>query len=234
RRDPARCAANGGPAAAPQRGGRRGYEPHGWRRVPLPGWKARGRSSPRFPLEQRSLAVGAPAITRRRAIAAYDAVTGNRDGECVRPAGLRHRPHGARCPDAPRDLRVAHGGPRRNGSQHLPHPPLECRPPHVERKVDGKMRILDDARDLGQECLGVGIAAWQGRLRETPAKIALERLGAIAEQNGADTLFAAGDQNGTQRALTDGEAHYRARAWRAVGLAGHHRGPAWVEAGCTR
>src|SRR5207302_5670100 len=186
-------------------------------------------SSPRFPLEQRSLAVGAPAIAGRRAVAPYYAVTGNRDGECVRPAGLRHRPHGARCPDAPRDLRVAHGGPRRNGSQHLPHPPLECRPPHVERKVDDKTRILDDARDLGQECLGVGIAAWQGRLRETPATIALERLGAIAEQNGADTLLAAGDQNGPQRALPDGKANERSSTRRADRLAGHHHSLAEVE-----
>src|SRR5438046_7031818 len=52
-------------------------------------------------LEQRALALHAPAIARQRAVVAHHAMAGNRHREPVGAAGLRHRAHRLRRADAP-------------------------------------------------------------------------------------------------------------------------------------
>ena len=70
-------------------------------------------------------------------------------------------------------------------------------------------RRLDEADDLGDQSLEAGVAADQLGVREAVLQIAHQRVGIVAEQDGADALVARGDQDRAERALADGEADRR-------------------------
>ena len=52
-------------------------------------------------------------------------------------------------------------------------------------------RRLDEADDLGHQLLEIRVAADQPRLREAVLQVAHERVGIVAEEDGADALVAA-------------------------------------------
>src|ERR1041384_3864659 len=95
-------------------------------------------SGSRFTLEQRPLALDAPAVTGKRAVVAHDAVAGNGDRDRVRGAGVRYRTHRFRHADPLRDLRVGRGRPGRNLAQRLPHALLKGGAAHVEREIEAE------------------------------------------------------------------------------------------------
>src|SRR5262249_50814719 len=83
-----------------------------------------------------------------------------------------------------------------------------------------------------------GITAARPRLRETILQLAHERVGVVAQENGAHALIAACDQDRAERACADGEAdrgrglaaiarrlHGRDLAVGRVGQGGHGRRP---------
>src|SRR5947209_909543 len=90
----------------------------------------------RFPLQQRALALDAPAITGKRAVGAHDAVTRNGDGNSIRGAGPRHRAYRGRAADPFGDLAVARGSPGGDVAERLPDALLERGAAHIERQFD--------------------------------------------------------------------------------------------------
>src|SRR4051794_7003007 len=92
------------------------------------------RSSPGLAVEQRALALDAPAIAREIAVGADHAMARDRDGERVGGAGLGDRADGAGRADLARDLGVARGLAGRDLAQRLPDSLLERGAADVERQ----------------------------------------------------------------------------------------------------
>src|SRR5690606_24088019 len=104
------------------------------------------RSAPRtLPLEQRPLALDAPAIAGQIAVAAHDAMAGDRNRDPVRRACLAHRSHRARRTDPLGELRIAERLPGRDRAQRLPDALLEGRAAQVERQVESDLGRLDES-----------------------------------------------------------------------------------------
>ena len=106
--------------------------------------------------------------------------------------------------------------PGRDLAQRLPDALLEGGAAHVERQVEAERRRLDEAHDLGDQLLEIGIAADQLRAREAVLEIAHKRVRIVAQQDGADALVALRHQDRAERALADGEADLGVRAAGAV------------------
>src|SRR5262245_3132570 len=168
--------------------------------------------------EQGALAFHAEAIARQRAIAAHDAMAGDRYGERVRAAGLGDRPDRLRRSDAPRDLRVARCRTGRDLAQCSPDALLESGAANVERQVEPQAGRLDERHDLRNQPFERGVAGDQARVRKPILKIPRELVGIVAHEDGAHPAIALCDEDRPERALADGEAYFR------VGTAGAVRG----------
>ena len=116
--------------------------------------------------------------------------------------------------DTPGDFQVARRVPHRNLTQRLPDPLLKCGTAQIERQVEPKLRCVDKPHHLGYPTLEPGIPPDQGSFREAILKITRELIRIVAQQDGADTDLAGGDQDGSQRALSEGKAYF------GVGTAG--------------
>ena len=121
-------------------------------------------------------------------------------------AGVRHRAHGLRQADALRDLRVGHSRTGRDLAQRLPDALLEGGAAHIERQIETEGRRFDEADHLGHPLLEAFVPADQRRLGKAVLEFAHQRLGSVAEQDGADALAGGGDEDGAERAFADGEA----------------------------
>ena len=138
---------------------------------------------------------------------AHDAMTGDGDSEGVCCTRLRHRAHGVRGTKALGDVRVARRRADRDGAQCLPDPLLEGRAPHIEGQIEPERRGLDEAYHPGYHVFKVCVTAEQLCHGEAVLKIAHQRLGIIAEQDGADAPGSGSDKDRTQRAFADGKAY---------------------------
>src|SRR3989449_9947333 len=174
-----------------------------------------GRAAPsgsRFTVEEGTLALDAPAVARERAVVAHDPVAGNGDRDRVRRASLPDGAHGFRRADALRDLRVRHRGAGRDLAQRLPDALLKGGAAHIERQVEPERRRFDEANYLGDPLLEVLVAADQGRPGKAVLELAHQRLGLVAQQNGAHAFAGGGDQDRAERAFADGGADRRGAA----------------------
>src|SRR5262245_45799379 len=97
-----------------------------------------------FLLQQRALAVDAPAVAGESAVVAHDAMAGNGEGELVCGAGTRDGANGFRGTDAPGDLGVGRGGTQRDGLQSAPDLLLKRRAADIEREVEAGLRGFDE------------------------------------------------------------------------------------------
>ena len=169
-------------------------------------------ATPPLPLEQRALALDAPAIAGERAVGAHHAMAWDRDRDRVRRARLGDRAHGLRPADALGDLGIARGRPARNARSACQTRLLERRAAHVERQIEPMRRRLDEAHDLRDQSLELLIAADQKRLRETVLKVADKGVRVVAELDRADPFPGRRDENRAERAFADREANRRAIA----------------------
>src|SRR5262249_58076140 len=97
----------------------------------------------------RTLAIHTPAVACKRAVHAHDPVTWNRNGDCVRCAGLRDRSHRLRLAQALCKLGVGCGRACWDRANGIPHAALKRRAADVEREVKPATRgLLDKADDL--------------------------------------------------------------------------------------
>src|SRR5882672_421191 len=133
-------------------------------------------------------------------------MAGNRDRNRVRCTRVRHRAHGFGRADTLGDFRIAGGRAGRNLAQRPPYPLLEGRAAHVEWKIETERGRLDEADHLGHPLLEAFVSADQCRLGKAVLEIAHQRLGGIAEQDGADALVGGGDEDSPERAFADGKA----------------------------
>ena len=115
-------------------------------------------------------------------------------------------------PTRSRDLGVGRGRAGGNCAQRLPDPLLESGAADVERQVEPLARRLDEADDLGDRALERGVAADQLGAREAVLQVAHQRVGIVAEHDGANALVGGGDQDRAERGLADREADRRALA----------------------
>src|SRR5689334_17208609 len=132
-------------------------------------------------------------------------MTRYRYGDCIGPTCLRDGAHRVRCTNTLGDVGVAGSTANRNPGQRFPYTPLECRAMSVERKIEAATGRLDEALDLRQESLNISGTVRQYSPRKPAAQIADERLGVIAQQDGADALVGSRDENAAERALPDRE-----------------------------
>ena len=133
-------------------------------------------------------------------------MTGNRHSQGVRGAGSGHRPHRPRRSDPGRDLAVGRSRAGRDLAQRLPHPLLEGRTADIQRQVESHRRRLDESDDAGHEPLEPGVAADQRGPREPVLELPGQRVGVIAQENGAHPALAPRHQDRAERAFADGEA----------------------------
>src|SRR5262249_8290802 len=139
--------------------------------------------------QQRALALDAPAITGGRAVAAHHAVAGDRHGQRVGAAGLRHRAYRFRLAGLGGDGGIARGLARLDLAQRPPDLLLESGAAHVQRQIETALRRLDEADHLGDQLLEPLVAADELRLREGILQIAYECIGIVAELDRADALL---------------------------------------------
>src|SRR5258708_18253902 len=175
-------------------------------------WRGTASSGSRFTVEQGALALDAPAVSRQRTVVAHDPVAGNGDRDRVRRASLRDGAHGFRQADALRDWRVGHRRAGRNLAQRLPDALLKGGAAYIERQIEPERWRFDEADHFSHPLLEALVAADQRRLGKAVLELAHQRLGFVAEQNGADALVGGGDENRAERAFADGEADRRAAA----------------------
>src|SRR6478672_268013 len=77
----------------------------------------------------------------------------------------------------------------------------------IQRQVQAFGGILDETDHLGGELLEGLVAADEARARKLAFQIAQKSLRIVAEQDGRDALVAGRDQDWSERAFADGEAH---------------------------
>src|SRR2546426_837315 len=179
----------------------------------LPETRRRTASSgSRFTIEEGALALDAPAVARKRTVVAHDPVAGDGDRDRVRRASLRDGAHGFRQADALCDLRVGHRRAGRNLAQCLPDALLKGGAAYIERQIEPERWRFDEADHFSHPLLEVLVAADQRRLGKAILELAHQRLGFVAEENGADAFVGGGDENRAERTFADGEADRRAAA----------------------
>jgi putative protease len=115
----------------------------------------------RFAIEQRPLALHAPAVAGKPAVVAYHAMAGDGDRNRIRCTSLCHRASCFRRTHAFGDLRITRGRARRYLAKCLPHALLESRAAHIERQVESQRRCFDEADDPGHELFEILVAADQ-------------------------------------------------------------------------
>src|SRR5262249_48834844 len=114
------------------------------------------------------------------------------------------------------DVGVTRGGAGWNLSQCLPDTLLKGRAPNIERQVESQGRRLHKADHFRDELLELGVGARQSGAWELVLQIVRHRFGVVAQENGANAPLAPGNQNRSQRTLTDSETYFRARAAGAI------------------
>ena len=102
------------------------------------------------------------------------------------------------CPNALGDFRVACRGARRDRPQGLPDALLKSRALHIEWQIEPKCWRLDEADHPGHYMLEVWSPPMQLCLREAVLEIAYQRIGIVAEHDGADALVSGCDQDRAQ------------------------------------
>ena len=105
--------------------------------------------------------------------------------------------------------------------QRLPDSLLEQAAANVEWQLQTQAGRLDHADHLRHPALEFGVGPHQLGLAEALLDLLHQRLGRIAQEDGADALGTAGDQDRAQRTLPDGEADTLPAATLAI-LAGTH------------
>src|SRR5581483_4996762 len=130
-------------------------------------------------------------------------MAGNGNRDPVRCAGARDGASCLRGSDCLGDLCVACRRARRDTAQRLPHAMLKGRPADIEREVETKARILDEADYFGRKPFEIAIASVESGARKLFREIALEALRLVAEENGADSPGTRRNQDQAERALTD-------------------------------
>ena len=163
---------------------------------------------------------------------AHDAVARDRHRVGVGRAGSGDGAHRSRRTDLLGDARVRLRLAGRDLAQRQPDALLEGRAAHVERQGEAVGRRLDQPDHLGHQLLVRRVAADQPRPRKPVLEVAHQRLGIVAEQDRGDTLGARRDEDGTERALADGEGQHLLGAARPVVRRAHaeHAGGRLVEA----
>jgi hypothetical protein len=135
-------------------------------------------------------------------------VAGNRHRQRIGGAGPRDRTHRLGRTDAPGDLRVTDGLPRRHIAQRLPDALLKGCSTHIQRQIQALLRHFHQTDHLGHQLLKPGVPANQHGLREPVLHIAHQRIRIVSQQDGADAPCAGRHQDRPQGTLahrkTDG------------------------------
>ena len=169
-------------------------------------------------VQQRALALDAPAIAGERAVAAHDAVARDRDRQRVGAAGLRDRAHRLRRADALRDARSSSPSCR-PGSRAAPARRAAGRPCR-ERRAAGRARrpgASTKPTTLATSCSNAASPPISRARGKRSCRSRASASGSSPEQDGADAAVALRDQDGAQRALADREANVGVGAAGAVG-----------------
>src|SRR3712207_3071038 len=103
-------------------------------------------------------------------------MAGDGDSDRVRRARLRHRAHGVRSADAPRELGITQRFACRDLSERLPHTLLKRRATDVERQIEPYTRRFHQRHDLCHELLEFSIAADQLRAWKAVLQITSQRV----------------------------------------------------------
>src|SRR3546814_14389990 len=109
-----------------------------------------------------------------------DVCSSDLDRQAVGAAGLGHRTHRLRLPDAAGNVGIADRGADGDLAEGPPHALLEGGAAQVERQIETEGRRLDEAADLRHPLLELGLAADQLCLGEAVLERAHQhfRLGA--------------------------------------------------------
>jgi hypothetical protein len=126
-------------------------------------------------------------------------VTRNSDRKRICGAGLSHRPDCPRRPDAGRDAGIGGGVSGTNFTESLPDPQLERGALEIQRKpCVTPIRLYQSDCPL-EEVIVRDLDFAQCGLRKPTLQVDPERVGVVAEQGGAETPSASGDQQVPQR-----------------------------------
>src|SRR5262245_42550601 len=161
-----------------------------------------------FPPEQRELPLETPAIARQSAVAAHDAMAGNRHGAGLGGAGLAHFFCGRRRAWPPSYVGVAFCRAGRDLLQRAPDLLLEGRSAHFQRHIEAHRRRGEEARHLRDEWLQLGAGTAECRLRKMLPQIARQSVSVVAEQDGAHATVALGDEHDAEDAFAGGIEHF--------------------------
>ena len=180
-------------------------------------------------IEQRALALHAPAIAGELAVAAHDAMAGDGDRDVVRPAGRSDRAHRRRLADARgRSRRTSPS--RRAGSHAKPPTPAAGRPCRARRvaapvpfAAPRRRRRL--AQPVWRSARSPPISLARGKRSRSSCSSA---PAIIAEEDGAHAFVGRGDEHQTQRACRRRMADFARRRRR------HGRRPASCPATASR
>lgn len=160
-----------------------------------------------FTQKESPLSLYSPAVTRKVAVGANDAVAGDGDCQGVGRAGTGDRADCGGQADLSGDLRVTRCCARRDFLKSLPNLLLEGGASDVEREVDLTLWRFDQADDLGHELVIGSVRPDELSLRKALLEIGCEFVRIVAERDGADAFFRRRDEDRSKRALSDRKAN---------------------------
>jgi len=151
-------------------------------------------------------------------------MAGDGEGERVGGAGSGNGADGFGPTNALGDFGVAGGLAQGDFGERAPDTLLEGGAADVEGEIEGELRVFHEADDAGDDLLEIAVGADQVRPGKAVLEIAGELVGVVSQENGADALVGCGDEDGTERALADGEADGGAGTTLAEGARLHAEG----------